>query len=140
MSDSQTKILKDQNVLVATWYVDDGWYGKNYRCILSANETAGFKNAKEAKQYKALLARYVTEHFHQKKTAKKISFGIMSSYVQYTYYSMGPSLYYEHYHSTVQQLLEWSANHPKRLFKDMGYTEQCEIRKKRREAKKLKNS
>jgi hypothetical protein len=139
MTDSQTEILKDQKVLVATWYEDDGWYGKHFRCILSSNETAGFKNAKEAKQHKALLARYVTEHFHQKKTAKQISFGIMSSYVQYTYCSMGPSLYYDHYHRTVQELLDWSKEHPKKLAKDMSYDERKHLREVRKAIKAKKD-
>ena len=135
MSDKQIKALQEKNVLAAGWSEDDGWYGKNYRLILSASETDGFKNAKEAKKLKGEFARYATARSRQKIAAKQISFNKLSSYQTYIYCSMGPSYSCAHYHITVNELNEWSSKNPR--LKDMEPWQAHQIKEERRKARRL---
>ncbi len=140
MTDNDIKILKekDANVLVATWYVDDGWYGRNYRLILSKTETEGFKNLKETKQYKAQLNRYANERYHREGTVKQLSFAGLTNFVKFTYCGAGPSLSYSHFHITVTELVDWIEKHPKKNMKDLDSYERKQLREDRK-ARKLKN-
>lgn len=135
---TQNTILpKEAKVMVAQVYQEDGWYGTRSRVILSATETEGFKTTKDAKPYKAMLARYVNEKFKLKDSLKtnELSFYALGSYVQYTYCGAGPSLYYNHLYLTVQDLLDWSEKNPKLRIKDMDSYERRQYRLSKKTAK-----
>lgn len=98
---------QDKNVLAIEWYVADNWYGNNYRMVLNKSENEEFKNAKEAKPYRALLAKYINEKRNQKVTAARAKFGKLSNFKTYQYCSMGPSYSCTNSYVTVAQLEEW---------------------------------
>jgi len=95
---------QDKNVLALEWHVKDNWYGQNYRMILSKSENEEFKNAKEVKPYRSLLAKYVNEKYKQKVTAKYSTFGKLLSFETYRYCGFGPSYSCHNYFITVAEL------------------------------------
>ena len=82
----------DALVLSYEWYVPDNWYGKNYRVILTP-DINGFNNAKETKQYKSWLSRYIKDKCQvtNKGITKEMSFGPLSNKPTYIYCGAGPS-------------------------------------------------
>jgi hypothetical protein len=98
---------QDKNVLVIEWHVKDNWYGQNYRMVLSKSETEEFKNAKEAKPYRSLLAKFINDKFKLKVTAKRSNFGKLLSFKTYIYCGAGPSYSCNNIHITVAELEAW---------------------------------
>lgn len=84
--------------IASQWYVPDNWYGNNYRVILSQE----FKNKTEAKKYCGLLCKYVKEKYKQKLKVDDVLFS--ENFIDYVYCSMGPSLYYNTYSVTIEEL------------------------------------
>jgi len=102
-----TNTTQDKNVLAIEWHVKDNWYGQNYRMVLSKSETEEFKNAKEAKPYRSLLAKYINDKRRLKLTAKRATFGKLLSFQTYIYCSMGPSYACTNLHITVAEIEQW---------------------------------
>jgi len=98
---------QDKNVLAIEWHVKDNWYGQNYRMVLSKSETEEFKNAKEAKPYRSLLAKFINDKYRQKVTAKYSTFGKLLSFKTYIYCGAGPSYSCHNYNITVAELEAW---------------------------------
>lgn len=90
-------------VLVASYGVDDGWYGENFRIILSKTDKACFTTKTEAKKYASALKKYVKVHHTTEKP--RMSCNELDSYVEYTYCANGPSLSYYHINVAVKDLV-----------------------------------
>jgi hypothetical protein len=105
-----TNATQDKNVLAIEWHVKDNWYGQNYRMVLSKSETEEFKNAKEAKPYRSLLAKYINDKHRLKLTAKRATFGKLLSFQTYIYCSMGPSYSCSNSYITVAELEAWKVS------------------------------
>ncbi len=98
---------QDKNVLAIEWHVKDNWYGQNYRMILSKSENEEFKNAKEAKPYRSLLAKFVNDKNKTKLNAKRTEFGKLLSFETYRYCGAGPSYSCRNSFITVSELEAW---------------------------------
>ena len=114
---------QDKNVLTIEWHVKDNWYGQNYRMVLSKSETEEFKNAKEAKQYRSLLVKYIKDRRNVKLPVSRAKFGKLSSFPTYIH-SIGPSYSCTNMNITVAELNEWKE----------GYEETPEYREKQYKA------
>lgn len=89
-------------VLVAQYYIDNGWYGDRYRVILSKEEGLGFTTKTEAKKYAAKLKKRGLNVKGAKKPV--ILCDERTQFEEYTYISCGPSLSYTHINITVNDL------------------------------------
>ena len=135
---------QDKNVLAIEWHVKDNWYGQNYRMVLSKSENEEFKNAKEAKPYRSLLAKFVNAKRNQKLNAKRTTFGKLLSFKTYMYCGAGPSYSCTNSYVTVAELEAWkntyeSSQDYKDKQREAGYRKQNKerreaIKKERREA------
>ena len=96
------EIIKDI-VLVGDVYVEDNWYGQRYRIILRPTIDSFFKNKTEVKKYEGKVRKYIKKHF---KTTSETYMGEYSKLIDYTYVSLGPSLYYYRTELTIDKLLE----------------------------------
>lgn len=94
----------ETKVLAATWYTPDNWYGTNDRVILVLNETEGFSTAKEAKQYRSLLATYIKQKFNKKLKPEPT---IIQNCPTYKYCGAGPSYSCTNHFITVDGLKEF---------------------------------
>lgn len=103
----QNEIQPTTKVLTFTWHVENGWYGDNYRVVLLKEDSPMcFENAKEAKQYRSKLVRYIKAN-HSKATdvtGKRMVFGNYAEFETYHYCSMGPSYSCTNIHITVEEL------------------------------------
>ena len=103
----QNPIQPTTKVLTYTWHVDNGWYGDNYRVVLLKEDSPMcFESAKEAKQHKSKLVRFIkAKHSSAKNVAgKKLVFGNYAEFATYIYCGMGPSYSCTNYHVTVEEL------------------------------------
>ena len=94
-------------VLAFTWHVSDNWYGQNYRVVLLKEDSPiCFENAKEAKQYRSKLTRYIKAKYRDAKnvSGKRMVFKNYAEFPTYTYCSMGPSYSCNNIHVTVEEL------------------------------------
>ena len=109
----QNPIQPTTKVLTYTWHVDNGWYGDNYRVVLLKEDSPMcFESAKEAKQYKSKLVRFIkAKHSSAKNVAgKKLVFGNYAEFATYIYCGMGPSYSCANYHVTVEELEAFITN------------------------------
>ena len=94
----------DNKVLVVGWCVEDGWYGKRYRAILSPSVGECFATAKEANKHKAAFRKHVNSISPQKIRATDITVADNSKLLEFEYNSFGPSMSYTHHNIIVAQL------------------------------------
>jgi hypothetical protein len=101
----QNTIQPTTKVLAFTWHEADSWYGKNYRVVLLKEDSPiDFDSAKEAKQYRSKLARYINSKYQSANaTGKRMVFKNYDEFPTYIHCT-GPSYYCSNYHITVAEL------------------------------------
>lgn len=138
----QNPIQPTTKVLAYTWHVPNGWYGDNYRVVLLKEDSPMcFESAKEAKQYKSKLVRFIkAKHSSAKNvTGKKLVFGNYAEFATYTYCSMGPSYSCANYHVTVEELEAFIAREENSYEFQQKQRELEWKRRNRKEAKERKD-
>jgi len=91
---------EEQLTLVATWWINDDWYGKGKRVLLTGN----FKTKSEAKKYSKKMKSYIMTHFNKKITSKDLQVEIYSTFKSYIHCSFGPSQSWNHFDITIEDL------------------------------------
>ena len=80
-----------ENLTIAIeWYVNDDWYGKNYRLIFSGYDGEGFTTKPKAAKHTSMLKKYAKSKFKESNKGI-IVIDQVKNYVTYVYCSMGPS-------------------------------------------------
>jgi hypothetical protein len=105
---SKEALNPETKVLAATWYTPDNWYGSNDRVILLPEEGQGFSTAKEAKQYRGLLATYIKQKFGKKLKAEPTTIDKCPTYI---YCGAGPSYSCTNHFITVAGLEAFKAQY-----------------------------
>lgn len=132
---------QNHNVLSLEWHVQDNWYGQNYRMVLLKSDIEGFKNAREAKRFRALLVQYTNVKKTIKLNAKRVCFGLYADLKTYHYCSMGPSWSCTNIEITVDELLAWQQQYQStQEFRDkQRKNERRKQDKEQREARKAEH-
>ena len=94
-------------VLVYHWHIDDGWYGKNYRAILSIEKNKGFQSKKDISKFKTLFRNQINKRFinsNLQAKNKDMIIGERKEFKSYIYCANGPSLSYTHFDITTEDI------------------------------------
>ena len=100
-----TQIINPQTCLSHTWHIPDNWYGSNKRVILEKAKGVSFDSAKEAKQYKPLLVRYIKAKYETATEIKNSTVKYGKAFELTTYiHTIGPSYSCTNILITVEEL------------------------------------
>jgi hypothetical protein len=90
--------------LVASWYVEDNWYGKRYRAILTVSDDQGFITVGSAKKHSKAFKQLIKSNHNLSVTNKDITVNVKDELLTYEYISSGPSISYTHYDYNISDL------------------------------------
>jgi hypothetical protein len=104
-----------ENLAIAIeWYVNDNWYGQNYRLIFTGYDGEGFITKAKAAKHTSMLKKYAKFKFKESNKGK-IVIDKVKNYVTYIYCSMGPSWSCNNMFVKVEDFKEFEKNENERL-------------------------
>lgn len=103
---------KKDYVLTFNWWEDDGWYGNNYRILLSPSDGVGFVRKTDANKYRSALKKLIIERYSngikgRKILAKDMDCVERDTLVTYQYCGAGPSYYCKQIELTIDDLKKY---------------------------------
>lgn len=95
-------------VLAFEWWEDDGWYGDNFRILLSRHSNKGFKTKKEAKFFNRALKEYINKKYSKrikrKVLVKDFDCDERDKFETYRYCGAGPSYHCNEINITISDI------------------------------------
>jgi len=91
-------------VLVYEWHKDDGWYGANFRAILSLQDKVGFPTLGALNQHRTLFKNHVNKRFKLEAKNKDMKTGLREDFKSFIYCGSGPSLSYKHFDVNLEDI------------------------------------